>query len=147
MNRWFEAKIYIYDEYRTTTVYWMPADSPLVQGVNRREVRRPIEPGEIFCFDSDPDGQGQQCVNPFAEDGWQLIPQKENQMSQIPDKGKPVLARIVGGDAIPLDYYEVVYHDGKQWRAYFSSTTFEDGEQVIEWRYAADCFQQPLPVG
>lgn len=145
MYRWFEAKIYIWGEYRATTVYWMPVDSPLIEGVNRKEVRRPIEAGEIFYFDYNPTGRAHRCVNPFAEDGWQI--NKEIDMNQIPDKGKPVLAHIVGGDAGPIAYYEVVYHDGTTWRAFLGSATFEAGEQVIEWRYAADCFQQPLPVG
>lgn len=70
MMRWFKAKIYICGEYRATTVYWLPADSPLIEGVNRQEVRTPIETGDTFYFD----GQGNyQCKNPFDENGWVAI--------------------------------------------------------------------------
>jgi hypothetical protein len=48
---------------------------------------------------------------------------------QINDLGKSV-------------YHEVVYHNGSEWHSYAGSKTFEDGEQVLKWKYVSDVFKE-----
>lgn len=57
----------------------------------------------------------------------------------VPEEGVPVLALIKTiGDLGAQEWREVVYHDGEQWRSYAGSKTFDDGEQVARWVFAAD---------
>ena len=56
-----------------------------------------------------------------------------------PTQLEPVLAQIEHiNDLGKSKWYEVVYFD-KNWRSYAGSETFEDGEQVVKWKYAKDC--------
>ncbi len=51
---------------------------------------------------------------------------------------EPVLAEIEHiNDLGKSTWYEVVYYDDK-WYSYSGSKTFEDGEQVVKWKYAKD---------
>lgn len=51
----------------------------------------------------------------------------------------PILAKIEHiNDLGKSTWYEVVYYDDK-WYSYSGSKTFEDGEQVVKWKYAKDC--------
>ena len=56
---------------------------------------------------------------------------------------KPVLAYIRHLNDLGLSrWYEVVYFDvdiTKQWKSYHGSITFNDGEQVIAWKYTEEC--------
>ena len=57
----------------------------------------------------------------------------------VPEEGVPVLALIkTHGDLGPQEWREVVYHDGDRWQSYAGSKTFDDGEQVARWVFAAD---------
>tara|TARA_R110000772_G_C13062880_1_gene415475 strand:+ start:345 stop:587 length:243 start_codon:yes stop_codon:yes gene_type:complete len=52
---------------------------------------------------------------------------------------EPVLAEINHLNGLGLSkWFEVVYFDEK-WHSYSGSKTFEDGEQVIKWKYCKDC--------
>ena len=52
---------------------------------------------------------------------------------------EPVLAEINHITDLGLSkWFEVVYFDEK-WNSYSGSKTFEDGEQVIKWKYCKDC--------
>ncbi len=54
---------------------------------------------------------------------------------------KPVLAKIKYQNSLGLsEWYEVVFHNGHEWRSYEFSNTFEDGHKVIGWVYADKCF-------
>jgi hypothetical protein len=56
-----------------------------------------------------------------------------------PNKLEPVLALINHQGYLGMsEWYEVVYFFQK-WRSYTGSKTFEDGEQVVKWKYAKDC--------
>ena len=56
-----------------------------------------------------------------------------------PNELEPVLAQIEHiNDLGKSSWYEVVYYYEK-WRSYTGSKTFEDGEQVVKWKYAKDC--------
>jgi len=56
-----------------------------------------------------------------------------------PNELEPVLALITHqGDLGLNEWYEVVYFF-KKWCSYSGSKTFEDGDQVIKWRYVKDC--------
>lgn len=51
----------------------------------------------------------------------------------------PILAKIEHINGLgKSNWYEVVYYDDK-WYSYSESKTFEDGEQVVKWKYAKDC--------
>ena len=65
-------------------------------------------------------------------------PQK--QQLNIPDViCSPILAKIEHiNDLGKSKWYEVVYYDAG-WYAYAGSKTFQDGEQVVEWKYCKDC--------
>lgn len=53
--------------------------------------------------------------------------------------GSPILAKIEHINNLGKSkWYEVVYYDDG-WYSYAGSKTFEDGEQVIDWKYAKDC--------
>ena len=58
----------------------------------------------------------------------------------IPDViGIPILAKIEYiNDLGKSKWYEVVYYDDG-WYSYAGSKTFQDGEQVVEWKYCRDC--------
>lgn len=56
-----------------------------------------------------------------------------------PNQLEPVLALITNQGELGLsEWYEVVYYFNK-WYSYSGSKTFEDGEQVIRWKYCKDC--------
>ncbi len=56
-----------------------------------------------------------------------------------PNELEPVLALITHqGDLGKNEWYEVVYFFDK-WCSYAGSKTFEDGEQVVKWRYVKPC--------
>jgi hypothetical protein len=56
-----------------------------------------------------------------------------------PNQLEPVLALITHQGELGLsEWYEVVYHFDK-WYSYSGSKTFDDGEQVIRWKYCKDC--------
>ncbi len=56
-----------------------------------------------------------------------------------PNELEPVLALINHGGELGLsEWYEVVYFFQK-WCSYAGSKTFEDGEQVVKWKYVKDC--------
>ena len=53
--------------------------------------------------------------------------------------GSPILAKIEHiNDLGKSTWYEVVYYDDK-WYSYAGSKTFQDGEQVVDWKYCKDC--------
>ena len=58
----------------------------------------------------------------------------------IPDViGSPILAKIEHiNDLGKSKWYEVVYYDDG-WYSYAGSKTFQDGEQVVDWKYCKDC--------
>lgn len=54
----------------------------------------------------------------------------------LPLTGTPILARIEAHtDTGYQSWPEVIYHDGNNWKSYHGSTTFEDGEHVVEWQF------------
>jgi hypothetical protein len=56
-----------------------------------------------------------------------------------PNELEPVLALINHqGDLGKNEWYEVVYFFQK-WCSYSESKTFDDGEQVVKWKYVKDC--------
>ena len=56
-----------------------------------------------------------------------------------PNELEPVLAKIEHiNDLGKSKWYEVVYYDDV-WYSYAGSKTFEDGEQVVDWKYCKDC--------
>ncbi len=59
---------------------------------------------------------------------------------------RPVLAKICHiGENGRSEWYEVVYYDqdfGHEWCAYGVSKTFKNGEKVLDWRYADECFEE-----
>lgn len=56
-----------------------------------------------------------------------------------PNELEPVLALINHqGNLGKSEWYEVVYFFQK-WCSYSGSKTFNDGEQVIDWKYCKDC--------
>ena len=56
-----------------------------------------------------------------------------------PTELEPVLALITHqGDLGESKWYEVVYFFQK-WVSYEGSKTFQDGEQVVKWKYCKDC--------
>ncbi len=56
-----------------------------------------------------------------------------------PNELEPVLALITHqSDLGKNEWYEVVFFSNG-WRSYYGSKTFEDGEQVIKWKYVKDC--------
>lgn len=63
-----------------------------------------------------------------------------------PKELEPVLAQIQHiGDLGLSKWYEVVYLDTeKQWCSFAESKTFQDGEQVVKWKYCEDCFYPSL---
>lgn len=78
----------------------------------------------------------------FPADMWKA----EYNMNELHDQEispielEPVLAEINHINELGLSkWYEVVYFDGN-WRCYAGSKTFKDGESVIKWKYAKDCF-------
>lgn len=59
---------------------------------------------------------------------------------KIPKELEPVLAKIAYVNELGTStWFEVVYFC-EEWCSYSDSDTFEDGEQVVEWIYCNDCF-------
>lgn len=59
----------------------------------------------------------------------------------IPKPFTPVLASMHHVSDLGFHHwYEVIYHDEEQWCSYAGSDTFNDGETVIDWLYAKECF-------
>ena len=57
-----------------------------------------------------------------------------------PANMKPVLARIHHQNSLGNSkWYEVVYYDGEKWCPYAGSETFNDGQQVMRWKYSDEC--------
>lgn len=59
-----------------------------------------------------------------------------------PKEYKSVLAKISHVNDLGVSqWYEVIYFDEviESWKSYAGSKTFEDGEQVIKWKYADEC--------
>ena len=53
----------------------------------------------------------------------------------------PILAEIEQiNDLGRSKWYEVVYYYNNKWCSYADSETFQDGEKVIRWKYAKECF-------
>jgi hypothetical protein len=68
---------------------------------------------------------------------------KENIELTIPKEYNPVIAEIMQiNDLGKSVYHEVVYHNGSEWHSYAGSKTFEDGEQVLKWKYVSDVFKE-----
>lgn len=69
----------------------------------------------------------------------ELAEQREKNLN-IPDAiGSPILAKIEHiNDLGKSKWYEVVYYDDG-WYSYAGSKTFQDGEQVVDWKYCKDC--------
>jgi hypothetical protein len=56
-----------------------------------------------------------------------------------PNQLEPVLAEISHVNDLGVStWYEVIYYFDK-WCSYSCSKTFENGEQVIKWKYCKDC--------
>ena len=56
-----------------------------------------------------------------------------------PNQLEPILALITRqGDLGKNEWYEIVYFFEK-WCSYAGSKTFDDGEQVVKWKYVKDC--------
>ena len=54
---------------------------------------------------------------------------------ETPKALEPILAKISHQNDLGLSqWYEVVYY-ANGWQSFINSNTFEDGEQVIEWKY------------
>lgn len=65
----------------------------------------------------------------------------ENKTEKTPKELHPVLAKIEHiNDLGKSKWYEVVYFDG-EWNTFSGSQTFQDGEQVVEWKYCEDLFK------
>jgi len=61
-------------------------------------------------------------------------------VGSFPSEPEPVLAKIERINSLGKStWYEVVYYY-KYWRSYNGSTTFQDGEKVVNWRYCKDCW-------
>ena len=77
----------------------------------------------------------------------------ENNTEKAPKEFHPVLAKIEHiNDLGKSKWYEVVYYnDG--WYSYAGSRTFQDGEQVVDWKHCEDIFKnndkklKPLLMG
>lgn len=71
------------------------------------------------------------CPSAMAE----RLKEKQN----VPREGEPVLAQISQINSLgKSNWHEVVYHDGQNWKAYEGSKTFNDCEQVVQWRYVRE---------
>lgn len=77
----------------------------------------------------------------------------ENNTEKTPKEFYPVLAKIEHiNDLGKSKWYEVVYYNNG-WNSYTGSRTFQDGEQVVEWKYCEDIFKnndkklKPLLMG
>ena len=65
-----------------------------------------------------------------------------NKIGKTPKECRPVLAKIEQiNDLGKSTWYEVVYYDDK-WYSYSGSKTFDDGEQVVKWKYCEDIFKE-----
>lgn len=78
-------------------------------------------------------------TNPVTRGSTALV-YKQETLEEVPTKLESVLAKISHQNGLGLSqWYEVVYYDGK-WRSYSGSTTFKDGEIVVEWKYCKELF-------
>lgn len=61
-------------------------------------------------------------------------------MNNLPKDMRDVLARVESQrDLGKTSWYEVVYHNGEEWRSYYGSDTFSTlGDNVIDWVYCDD---------
>ena len=65
----------------------------------------------------------------------------KNKTEKTPKEFHPVLAKIEHiNDLGKSKWYEVVYYNNG-WNSYTGSRTFQDGEQVIDWKYCEDIFK------
>ena len=76
-----------------------------------------------------------------------------NNTEKAPKEFHPVLAKIEHiNDLGKSKWYEVVYYNNG-WNSYTGSRTFQDGEQVVDWKYCEDIFKnndkklKPLLMG
>lgn len=54
---------------------------------------------------------------------------------------EPILAEIYAITELGESrWFEVIYWDGEKWQSFAGSKTFEDGETVLRWIYAKECF-------
>ena len=61
----------------------------------------------------------------------------------VSEHHEPVVAKIEHKNTLGTsEWYEVIYHNGTEWCSYYTSSTFEDGEQVISWRYCKAIFKE-----
>ena len=77
----------------------------------------------------------------------------KNNTEKTPKEFHPVLAKIEHiNDLGKSKWYEVVYYNNG-WHSYAGSRTFQDGVQVVEWKYCEDIFNnndkklKPLLMG
>jgi len=60
---------------------------------------------------------------------------------ELPEHGEPVVADLRHqNDSGESQWYEVVYVNDFGWASYAESSTFEDGERVVAWKYCKDLF-------
>ena len=60
-------------------------------------------------------------------------------LEHFPEELRPVLAKVKhDGCNGHNEWYEVVYLDETGWKSYAGSSTFNDGEQVLDWKYCKD---------
>jgi len=53
---------------------------------------------------------------------------------------EPILAKIKHDTGLGAIYwYEVVYYYDGCWRSYGNGETFEDGKEVVKWKYVKNC--------
>ena len=65
---------------------------------------------------------------------------QQTEVIGCPNQLEPVLALITHqGDLGKNEWYEVVYFFQK-WCSYSDNKTFNNGEQVVKWKYVKDCF-------
>ena len=77
----------------------------------------------------------------------------KNNTEKTPKEFHPVLAKIEHiNDLGKSIWHEVVYYNNG-WNSHTGSRTFQDGEQVVEWKYCEDIFKnndkklKPLLMG
>jgi len=61
---------------------------------------------------------------------------------EFPNELEPVLAKIEHINSLGKStWYEVVYYSDKRWSSYQGSSTFQDGEKVLKWKYCRELFK------
>ena len=69
-----------------------------------------------------------------------------------PEALRPVLAQIEQQDDLgKVSWYEVVYHNGTDWKSYLDSNTFKTNRHnfihtVIQWRYCDEVLPSNIPL-